>query len=76
MRLSEVLELAEVANRFCNEIFGMYGCEDGLEGFMMSEIVSMTDFYMSRQYGDFEGTWEDQKEVVRLLKEENPGRVN
>lgn len=70
MRLNEVLELAEVANRFCNEIFGMYGCEDGLEGFMMSEIVAMTDYYMTTQYGDFKGTWEDQKAVVALLKNE------
>lgn len=75
MRLNRVLELAEVANRFCNEIFGMYGCEDGIEGFSMLEIVNMTDFYMGRQYGDFKGTWEDHKAVVALLKEENPGRV-
>jgi len=74
MRLNEVIKLAEVANRFCNEIFGVYGCEDGIEGFTMLEIVNMTDYYMTTQYGEFEGTWEDQKEVVRLLKLENGDR--
>ena len=71
MRLNEVLELAEVANRFCNEVFGMYGCEDGVEGFTMLEIVNMTDYYMSHWHsGTFEGTWEDHKSVVALLKQE------
>lgn len=72
MRLNEVLKLAEVANRFCNEIFGVHGCEDGIEGFTMLEIVNMTDFYVAKYVsGDFEGTWEDQKMVVNLLKQYN-----
>lgn len=70
MRLVEVLKLAEVANRFCNSVFGMYGCEDGVEGFTMLEIVNMTDYYMTTQYGEFEGTWEDEKAVVALLNAE------
>ena len=71
MRLNEVIELAEVANRFCNQIFGVYGCEDGIEGFSMLEIVNMTDYYMSHWHsGKFEGTYEDEKAVVALLKNE------
>jgi len=72
MRLNEVIKLAETANTFCNQIFGVYGCEDGIEGFTMLEIVNMTDYYLSHWHsGVFEGTVEDEKAVVALLKEYN-----
>lgn len=72
MRLNEVLKLAETAQTFCDNIFAVYGCEDGIEGFTHDEIVNMTDYYLTKWHsGEFEGNADDEKTVVTLLKEYN-----
>ena len=71
MRLNEVLKLAESAKTFCDQIFAVHGCEDGIEGFTYDQIVEMTDFCMTTGRFGLRVRFDarDEKTVVAMLHE-------
>ena len=73
MRLLEMIELAEKADRFCKQIFAVWGCEDGLEGYTWLEIVNMTDYCMHKGHFGLKLRFDaqDEKTVVAMLVDEN-----